>query len=77
MKLSSMRKSTSSKAVGKFVPGSKIPVDYLLDYLGDGYSIVDFISAYPWIKRGNVKKAITKIKKDIKKSDRNFQYVSV
>jgi len=44
------------------VPGSKIPIAYLLDYLKENYSISDFISSYPWIKESNVKKALDEIK---------------
>ena len=44
------------------VPGSRIPIKYLLDYIKGGYSISDFISSYPWIKRTNVEQAIEEIK---------------
>ena len=43
--------------------GSRIPVTYLIDYIKDGYSITDFLSAYPWIKRGQVETALEEIKK--------------
>ncbi len=45
-----------------FVPGSKIPIKYLLDYMKEGYSLSDFVSSYPWIKRSNVIRAINEIK---------------
>lgn len=35
---------------------------YLLDYIKDGYSISDFLSAYPWIKRNQVETALEEIK---------------
>lgn len=60
-----MKKATFiSKSVltKNLVPGSKIPIKYLLDYIKEGYSISDFISAYPWIKRGNIEKALEEIK---------------
>lgn len=41
-----------------FVPGSKVPITYLIDYIKEGYGISDFIAAYPWIKRINVEKAL-------------------
>ena len=44
------------------VPGSKVPIKFLLDYFKHGYSISDFLSAYPWIKKRNVEKAIEEIK---------------
>lgn len=44
------------------VPGSKIPIKFLLDYIKGGYSISDFVSSYPWIARRNVIKAIDEIK---------------
>lgn len=61
MKLSSMSKNTSTKK--NLVPGSKVPVSFLIDYLKEGYSIVDFISSYPWIKRSNIEKALEEIKR--------------
>lgn len=45
------------------VPGSKIPLTFLLDYLKEGLSISDFVSSYPWIKRENVEKAFEEMKK--------------
>jgi len=44
------------------VPGSKVPIAYLLDYLKENYSISDFIASYPWIKEANVKKALDEVK---------------
>lgn len=45
------------------VPGSRIPIAYLLDYFRDGFSISDFLASYPWIKRIKVEKALEEIKK--------------
>lgn len=45
------------------VPGSKIPISFLLDYIKDGHTIYEFISAYPWVKRAEVTKALEEIKK--------------
>lgn len=45
------------------VPGSNVPITYLLDYIKEGYSISDFLAAYPWIKRKDVEKAVEEIKK--------------
>ena len=54
-------KTTASKK--NLVPGSRVPISYLLDYLKEGYSISDFIASYPWIKETNIKKALDEIKK--------------
>ncbi|MBI2008717.1 DUF433 domain-containing protein [Candidatus Amesbacteria bacterium] len=44
------------------IKGSKIPITYLIDYIKDGYSITDFLSAYPWIRRTQVETALEDIK---------------
>lgn len=56
-----MKKSTDDKK--NLVPGSKVPIAYLIDYIKEGYSVVDFLSAYPWIKRTSIEKALDEIKK--------------
>lgn len=56
-----LKKKTTIKK--DLVPGSKIPLVFLLDYLKEGLSITDFIASYPWIKRKDVEKAFDKIKK--------------
>jgi len=56
-----MKKVVSKKE--NFVPGSKVPITYLLDYIKEGYGITDFLASYPWIKRTNVEKALDEIKK--------------
>lgn len=45
------------------VPGSKVPISFLLDYIKEGMTISDFLSSYPWIKRSNVEKALDEVKK--------------
>lgn len=45
------------------IPGSKVPIKFLFDYIKEGLSISDFLSAYPWIKRENVEKALEEIKR--------------
>lgn len=45
------------------VPGSKIPIAYLIDYIKEGYTLSDFLSSYPWLKRTNIEKALDEIKK--------------
>lgn len=44
------------------IPGSRVPIKYFLDYLKEGYSISDFVSSYPWVKRSSLVKAIDEIK---------------
>ena len=46
----------------KIVPGSKVPVSFLIDYLMEGYSISDFVAAYPWVKKSTAKKVLQEIK---------------
>lgn len=55
-----VKKETTKK---NLVPGSRIPIAFLLDYLKEGYSVTDFITSYPWIKEENIKKALDEIKK--------------
>lgn len=56
---------TDKSAKKKLVPGSKVPIAYLIDYLTEGYSISDFIVSYPWIKESNVKKVLNEIKSEL------------
>lgn len=44
------------------VKGSKIPITFLFDYIKAGYTISDFLSAYPWIKKEEVVKKLEKLK---------------
>ena len=52
------------KNADKFIPGSKVPASFIFDYLKEGYSLTDFLSAYPWLDRKAVEETIEKIKKD-------------
>ncbi|MBI2596073.1 DUF433 domain-containing protein [Candidatus Daviesbacteria bacterium] len=45
------------------VPGSKVPIAFLIDYIKEGYSIKDFLSNYPWVKKKSVQKALAEVKK--------------
>ena len=45
------------------VPGSKIPIAFLIDYIKEGYSIKDFLTNYPWVKKASVQKALDEVKK--------------
>lgn len=53
-----MKKKKSLKSI----PGSKVSVSVLIDYISDGYSIAEFLSDYPWIKRTDAQKALDEIK---------------
>lgn len=46
------------------VPGSKVSVAVLIDYIKEGYSVAEFLSDYPWIKRENVEKTLNNLKND-------------
>lgn len=60
MKLMPTKKMPDSKK--RLVPGSRVPISYLLDYLREGHTIFDFISAYPWIGEKKVKKALDEVR---------------
>lgn len=48
----------------KKIPGSKVSISVLIDYIKDGYSVAEFLSDYPWIKGKNVKKVLDTLKED-------------
>jgi len=62
MKLTSMPK-VKSYPKKDLVPGSRVPLSFVLDYLKEGYTINDFISSYPWVKEADVKKALEEVKR--------------
>ena len=62
MKLVAMKK-TRKMPLKNLVPGSKIPISFLLDYIKEGYSIREFIKNYPWVKKESVQKALDEVKK--------------
>ena len=47
----------------EIIPGSKVSITVLIDYIKEGYSMAEFLSDYPWIKRNNVEKVLDAIKK--------------
>lgn len=55
-----MRRKAVAKE--KLIPGSKVSISVLIDYIKEGYSIAEFLSDYPWIKRSNVEKALDEVK---------------
>ena len=46
-----------------YIKGSRIPIEYLIDYISEGYSLTEFLSAYPWVKKESAKKALEDLKK--------------
>ena len=46
-----------------YIKGSRVPVEYLIDYISEGYSLTEFLSAYPWVKKSSAKKALEDLKK--------------
>lgn len=49
----------------EYIKGSKVPVIIFFDYIRSGYSLTEFLSAYPWLKRTNVEKTLEEIKAKI------------
>ena len=54
-----MKKKNGSK---KLIPGSKVSVSVLIDYIKEGYALSEFLSDYPWIKRNQVEKTLNELK---------------
>lgn len=52
----------SATKKSNYIKGSKIPMTFLIDYIAEGYSLSEFISAYPWVKKNNAKKALLDLK---------------
>lgn len=46
----------------KLIVGSKVSISVLIDYIREGYSMTEFLSDYPWIKRANAQKALDELK---------------
>lgn len=55
-----MSKSELTKK--KLIVGSKVSLSVLIDYIREGYSLTEFLSDYPWIKRANAEKALDELK---------------
>lgn len=56
-----MTKMKSSKK--KVIPGSRVSISVLIDYIRDGYSLAEFLSDYPWIKRTDAQRALDELKR--------------
>lgn len=46
----------------KLIPGSKVSISVLIDYISEGYSLTEFLSDYPWIKRDQIEKTLNELK---------------
>lgn len=55
-----MKKENISKK--KIIKGSKVSISVLIDYIREGYSLAEFLSDYPWIKKGNIERALNELK---------------
>jgi uncharacterized protein (DUF433 family) len=51
-----------------YIKGSKVPVEYLIDYYKEGFSLTEFLSAYPWVKKESAQKALDEIKRALSSS---------
>ena len=66
-----MKSNTQAAKTQKYIKGSRIPLKFLFDYFMEGYTISDFLSSYPWIKKDDVKKML----EDIDKREDSSKYV--
>lgn len=55
-----MKKVIISKKI--LIPGSKVSISVLIDYISEGYSLTEFLSDYPWIKRDQIEKTLNELK---------------
>ncbi len=55
-------KNVTIKANKKLVKGSKVSIAVLIDYIKEGYSLSEFLSDYPWIKRTDAQKTLDELK---------------
>ena len=53
-----MKKNKITPSKSPYIKGSKIPITYFLNYIKNGLSISDFLSAYPWIKKEDLIKKL-------------------
>lgn len=45
-----------------YLKGSRIPLTFLFDYFIAGYTLTDFISSYPWVKKSDAVRKLEEIK---------------
>lgn len=61
--MTKIKKSLMKTTKTSYIKGSRVPVEYLIDYISEGYSLTEFLSAYPWVKKASAKKALEELKK--------------
>lgn len=54
-----MKKALKEK---KLIPGSKVSISVLIDYIREGYSLTEFLSDYPWIEKRDAQKALDELR---------------
>lgn len=55
-------KKVIEKKHESFIKGSRVSISVLIDYIKEGYSLSEFLSDYPWIKRSDAQKTLDKLK---------------
>lgn len=61
--MTKIKKSLMKTSKTPYIKGSRVPVEYLIDYISEGYSLTEFLSAYPWVNRASAKKALEELRK--------------
>lgn len=57
-----MNMTKMKSAKNKLIPGSRVSISVLIDYIREGYPLTEFLSDYPWIKRADAQKALDQLK---------------
>ncbi len=55
-------KNLKTNTEKKLVKGSRVSIAVLIDYIKEGYSLSEFLSDYPWIKRADAQKTLDELK---------------
>lgn len=45
-----------------FIKGSRVSISVLIDYIKEGYSLSEFLSDYPWIRRSDAQRTLDQLK---------------
>lgn len=62
MKKKSIKMPAKVTLKKSFIKGSRIPISFLIDYIKEGYTLSEFISAYPWVKKEHLTKILDGLK---------------
>lgn len=46
---------------------TRVPIEFLFDYLAAGKTVGDFVKSYPWIKKKEVTEVLEKLSKQLPK----------